>query len=116
MLTAVADGIVTVTATANDGSGITDDAIITISNQTVGLAEFETKKIDIFPNPAKNQLRIENENLKINSISIINIRGKTVKTITKNTKTIDVFDLTKGIYFLQIYTDNDLINRKFIKE
>jgi uncharacterized protein YjdB len=35
LLTALADGSVTVTATANDGSGISGSAVITISNQTV---------------------------------------------------------------------------------
>lgn len=35
LLTAVADGTVTVTATANDGSAVYDDQVITISNQIV---------------------------------------------------------------------------------
>ncbi|MEZ4916349.1 MAG: Ig-like domain-containing protein [Chitinophagales bacterium] len=35
LLTALTNGTVTVTATANDGSGVTGDAVITISNQIV---------------------------------------------------------------------------------
>lgn len=116
LLTAVSDGTVTVTATANDASGITGDIIITISNQTAGLADFESKKIVVFPNPVKDQLKIENENLKINSISIINITGKTVKTFTSSNNIIDVSDLAKGIYFLQIQTDKGLVSKKIIKE
>lgn len=50
ILTAQADGTVTVRATANDGSGIYDDQVITLSNQvitTVEMAEGELDLIDI---------------------------------------------------------------------
>ena len=115
MLSALTDGSVTVTATANDGSGITGSVVITISNQSVGINENTTQNIRIYPNPATSQLTL-NTTEQIQRISILNITGKTVKTIVSNNSTIDVSDLTKGIYFLQIQTGNGIANSKFIKD
>jgi len=42
--------------------------------------------------------------------------GKTVKTIIGNVNTVNVSDLTRGIYFIQIQTERGMVNSKFIKE
>lgn len=72
--------------------------------------------ITIYPNPVKDQLSITAKNEKINSVNIISVTGKTVKTITQNTTTINVADLTKGFYLLQIQTDKGIATKRFIKE
>jgi len=75
--------------------------------------------LSIYPNPVTSQLTL-NTNEKTNSINIIDISGKVVKTIPiaidTTTNTIDVSNLTKGIYFLQVQTENDIVSVKFIKE
>ena len=82
----------------------------------VGVNELSTNDLSIYPNPVSSQLRINNANPSINYIEILDVTGKTVKTINSNYKTVNVSDLTKGIYFLQVYTEDGLINKKFIKE
>ena len=72
--------------------------------------------ITIYPNPVKNQLTITAENEKINSIKIIDVTGKTIKVVTENTTTINVADLPKGLYMLQIQTDKGIGTKRFIKE
>ena len=69
----------------------------------------------VFPTPI-GYIHDENKELEINSISILNISGEVVKTITENTNSIDVSNLTNGIYLLQIKTDNGLVSKKFIKK
>jgi hypothetical protein len=116
LLTAITDGTVTVTATANDASGITGNAVISISNQSVGINEqTNTSNLSIYPNPVNYQLTINSED-KIGTIVILDVMGKTVKTITSSSNTIDVSELTNGMYLLQISTDNGLVSTKFIKE
>ena len=116
MLTAITDGIVTVTATANDGSGITGSTVITISNQSVSINEQNTiHNLSIYPNPVNSQLSIDSEE-KIETIAITDIMGKTIETIVTPNNTIDVSYLTKGVYFLQVKTDKGWINKKFIKK
>jgi hypothetical protein len=84
---------------------------------SVGIVE-QTGNINlsIYPNPVKSKLTIKNKEIKINTISILNITGGIIKTKTENTNVIDVSNLTKGIYFLQIHTDNGLVSKKFVKE
>lgn len=116
LLTAISNGTVTVTATANDGSGVTGDVVITISNQSsVGLNEvIETKYISIFPNPTIYQLTVQTED-KINSAKITDGTGRTIP-VNLNNNTIDVSSLSSGVYLLQIETDKGFVTKKFIKE
>ena len=71
--------------------------------------------LNIFPIPTLNQLSINTE-LEFNEISIIDITGKTIKTIKQNTNTINVADLSKGIYFIKLVTDEGTITKKFVKQ
>jgi hypothetical protein len=116
LLTAMTNGDVMVTATANDASGITGTAVITISNQDLDVSEQTSiHSVSIYPNPTKSQLTIDTD-LKVETIFITDIMGKTVKTVVSPNNTIDVSQLTEGIYILQIELDTVLISKKFIKE
>jgi hypothetical protein len=82
-------------------------------NVTVtGINENITNTINIYPNPTSSTLNIEvNEQTQI---TIVNVLGEVVKTETiKGLSTIDVTDLTSGIYFIQ---SNRGIKTKFIKQ
>ncbi len=58
--------------------------------------------ISIFPNPAKNKIRITSNNT-LGNIKIVNISGISVKnfTLNKNTTDINISDLNAGIYFIK---------------
>ncbi|PCJ00451.1 MAG: hypothetical protein COB15_02785 [Flavobacteriales bacterium] len=116
LLSALTNGTVTVTATANDASGITGSITITISNQSVSINNYiGNNKIAIYPNPVSSQLTL-NTSEQIKSISILDITGKILKTVIPTNNTIDVSNFTQGIYFLQIQTEKGISNSKFIKE
>jgi hypothetical protein len=117
LLTAISDGTVTVTATANDASGTTGSAVITISNQSSAGIKEQVASIGLkmYPNPSNNQITVE-ANEVIESIVFFNLMGETVKTIIAPTSTVDVSDLAKGVYMLQIQLEYVLVNQKLIKE
>ena len=71
--------------------------------------------INIYPNPTSNQLSIDTE-LKISEITIIDITGKIIMTIKQNTNIINVADLSNGIYFIQLITEDRVITKKFVKQ
>lgn len=73
---------------------------------------------NIFPNPAKNNITIENSNFIINTVELYNIAGQLVKSENVNSmKTnINVSDLDKGIYILEIQSKETSIRRKLIVE
>ncbi len=117
LLTAITDGTVIVTATANDASEETGSTTITISNQTASLNEANWNDINIYPSPVKNKLLIEVEIGQINGVKIYDFSGKEVISISNNnSKSIDVSSLNQGAYILKIQTNNGIVTSKFIKE
>ena len=104
MLTAISDGIVTVTATANDGSGISGSTDITLSNQSVGLNEEAVSAISIYPNPSSNKLFVKNAKSNV-SIKIYSLSGQEQQIVVATTNElsqIDISNLSKGVYFIHV--------------
>ena len=77
------------------------------------------KSINIYPNPAKDNLIIEINSTTTNQkFDIINLLGETIYTsfIINKKVTINTSDFQSGDYFLKLYTDKETIIKKFIKE
>ena len=96
----------------------TNPAIVTNTFSTkfitlLGVADFDANSLVLYPNPAKNtvQIGLVNTNEQINKVVFYDILGKTIKTVstiaTENV-TIDVSDLAKGVYLVEIALDNNL--------
>jgi len=81
----------------------------------VGINEYNSSNYNIYPNPTSNQLTIDTE-LEISEITIIDITGKTIKTITTDFNIVDVSNLTNGIYFIKIINKEGSITKKFVKQ
>lgn len=60
--------------------------------------------LSLSPNPSEGHLNI-NSQVQINSLSIFDEVGRLVKTVNKNTSSLNLTNLTKGHYFVQIKTD-----------
>ena len=72
----------------------------------------------IYPNPAKDNIVIENINFSINSIDIYNITGQLVmsKNVNSMNTVLNISDFQKGVYLLDIKSNNNSIKRKIIIE
>ncbi|MBY0487218.1 MAG: T9SS type A sorting domain-containing protein, partial [Flavobacteriaceae bacterium] len=66
-------------------------------------------------NPTKNSIHIKN-NSKIEKIIIFDYLGKEILTQTQNNNEVNVANLSKGIYLIEIHSENEKIYKKFIKE
>jgi hypothetical protein len=92
-------------------------------NVTIGpalsISEFEKEGIKIYPNPVSNTLFIiESNNYLISKVKIFNQYGQEIKLVQADIKNgINVSELSNGIYFAQISSENNSINKiiKFIK-
>ena len=72
--------------------------------------------IKLFPNPASGLVSIESE-IEINYILLIDASGRIVLELKKDdTKVIDVAALSKGVYFIELHSDQGKTVRKIIKE
>jgi hypothetical protein len=94
-----------------------DDFRVTSSNLKVD--EFFSNKFSAYPNPATNSITVaNNESIILNSISITDINGRNVKEVKVNNVSeteVNISDLSSGIYFMNINTDNGKAVKKIIK-
>lgn len=74
-----------------------------------------SSKVEIYPNPTSHQLTIDTK-LDLSEITIIDITGKSIKSIKENTKVVNVTSLSNGIYFIKLVTDEGTITKKFVKQ
>jgi hypothetical protein len=76
--------------------------------------------IDVFPNPAKDFIRVHNPNdIAINQIDIYDITGRLIfseQNLTQHQNIIPLDNLSSGVYFLRILTDKGVVNKKIIKQ
>lgn len=90
------------------GTGIQDNSAI-------------SQQWSIFPNPASNYLTIDLNNVASNQtqVNIINALGQTVVSIENKIHKqlqVDMNDLPKGIYFVQLINGAEVSNKKLIVE
>lgn len=84
----------------------------TASNQ-----EFEQFDFSIYPNPIKNILSIDSQEI-ITKVTIFNLLGQEVKTISPKTNnvSVDVNNLKAGVYIIKLIANDNESTKKFIKE
>lgn len=83
----------------------------------VGIAKTELSDISYHPNPIKNQFYIDNLNEDV-EYKLISANGATIKlgVLTKGTNNLSLQFLKKGIYFLQLQTQEEFKTIKLLKE
>ena len=76
--------------------------------------KFEKINMSIFPNPANDVIAIKSDGIEIEKVAILDINGKLIMSHSKNFDQINVENLTKGTYILQVNNANN--STKFIKQ
>ena len=74
---------------------------------------FDANSLVLYPNPANSTVHIGlvNTNAQINKVVFYDILGKAIKTvslITTESLAVDISDLAKGVYLIEIALDNNL--------
>jgi hypothetical protein len=95
-----------------------DDMKLT-SNLITGNGNLDktSASLNIFPNPTSNILYVENNNT-IDEVIIFNYEGRLLERIENCTETmkINTSKLSKGIYFIEVKSNDDITFKRFIKE
>jgi len=82
---------------------------------TTGIQNAETSVLKIYPNPVKNNLFIST-NAEVEEIEIYSLTGILVKRVQSNINTVDLSNLSKGSYLVEIYTMQGAVKQLVIKE
>jgi hypothetical protein len=79
---------------------------------TVGIAE-KNENINIYPNPSNGIINVSFDNNQKRNISIKDINGKLIisKAVSSSTK-IDFTEYGKGVYLIDIHSNNKIISKK----
>ena len=100
--------------TSNYGNNVFVDNI-EILDSPVGIEDVDESSLAIFPNPVKDVLTI-NYDKAISQIDVYDVNGKLVKTFTTVGNSINVSDLSSGVYMLNMQTEDGLVVKKIVKE
>jgi hypothetical protein len=85
---------------------------------TISSVEELQNKIEIFPNPAKDNIQIKADNLINSEVQIYNVLGEIIlsKVAQKNSETISIENLPEGIYTIKLKGKNINATQKFVKQ
>ena len=87
--------------------------LATLSNNNFSINN--DNNIKIFPNPSSTIFKIVSDT-KIDKITLFDTLGKEILIQTQNNNEINIEKLSKGLYLIEIISENEKIYRKFIKE
>ena len=100
--------------------GITSvGTIILIDENWDNVEEFEDAvRFNVYPNPAKDVVKVSTVNSQQSTVRIYNILGMLVEEIEINSKEteINVSDYNPGVYFISIETENGDVTKKIVVE
>ncbi len=84
----------------------------------IDIDEFSNnQKIDLYPNPAKNFIMFDGEEFKDGlDINIYSLTGKSMLKLRLTTNKIDISKLEKGVYLLELKSNNYVSSHKLIKK
>jgi hypothetical protein len=97
---------------------VMDFAINIVAENTTGIDDVANKKsINVFPNPASSQVKIQLNGIEGDvMMRIYDMRGGLVKVMPVNGETdVDVSDLAKGVYVISIDEEKEAIKKQFVK-
>lgn len=116
------NGDYSLTASYSGTGPYAPDAYILKMNQNpTGIGEVQNDlNVVIYPNPATNRFNIDLDEAKLTSaeVMVYDVQGRLVlKTMVTNQKQeVNVSELTKGIYFVKIYSGNTFAASKLVIE
>lgn len=89
--------------------------VVFLEKEELATSEQFTKLFSVYPNPTSDYLNI-NTKEKISKVEIYDGAGRKMNIKINSEKQIDVKNLLKGVYYLRIFTDKNVLTSKFIKK
>jgi hypothetical protein len=109
---------VSIPNTDSDENPYTFEVVANFVESATGTIDLAQNDINIYPNPTKNILNLDFGYTQARQVEIVDLRGKTVLQFIplKQEEIIDLSTFEKGIYFIKINTNHEVLTKKIIKE
>ncbi len=79
------------------------------------IEEVFNSRIWLYPNPTTDKIIIKNsDNVKIESVSLIDLHGQLLLEYKKDVKEIDLSAFPSGMYFMKLAYENGVDTRKIV--
>lgn len=87
-------------------------------NTTLGTEDFAKTSFKTYPNPTQDKWTIETQNVRMSSITVYDVLGKSVMAIEPNEDraVIDGSNLKSGLYFAKVETAEGVSSVKLVKK
>ncbi|MEQ8909121.1 MAG: endonuclease [Vicingaceae bacterium] len=77
-------------------------------------------RIEVYPNPFQDYISIRTDNLELSEMRLVDALGKIViqksfNTTSQDLRTLDLSSVSKGTYFLQLISDEGVLNQRIVK-
>lgn len=90
---------------------------VLLAGQNLANETFDKASISIYPNPATSILNISlANNSEISKVTVTDLSGKKILEQNGNLKTINIENLAKGMYVLEVFSEQNKMVSKFLKE
>lgn len=95
----------------------TSVGLFNLIDLSVDIEENEFENISIYPNPAKDFVKVTNGKSQMAKVKVYNCLGMMIEEIEVNTNEIEIntSDYKAGIYFINIQTENGSVIEKVMK-
>ncbi|HLP12025.1 MAG TPA: T9SS type A sorting domain-containing protein [Flavobacteriales bacterium] len=109
----------------NDGAILINELCLTgkadVQNTTGTTLENISQLVAVYPNPAQQSINVSLGNMyeNVSSIELHDIHGKLVYAKNRDmnsTVTLDINNMSKGVYVLSVKTSHQLLNYKIVKQ
>lgn len=88
-------------------------------SRPLSTSDFFAQNFKIFPNPATTSIQISSTQKFIETIEISDINARVLKTVSCNDAlqmNVDISDLSTGVYFLKVKSNEGIGSAKFLKQ
>ncbi len=113
--TGIGTAVISILVTDSNTCQTSDTLHITFDQATV-ISDNIKETVIIYPNPTKNTISVKGKN--ISKIYVINTKGQVINQFEVHNEKydIDLSSYSKGMYFIKIITNKEIITRRIIKE
>ncbi|MCW3122561.1 MAG: Peptidase family protein [Flavipsychrobacter sp.] len=84
----------------------------------VNTPSFAEQNIHVFPNPANDVVNVDMAGINVSRITITDVQGRQVQELapdaTQTAVTVPVNNYAAGIYFINLYTDSEVVTKKIV--